>query len=52
MAFNGKYIAASTRYSIVYLLDPISLQVIHKFESLHTGNKYKYILVINLNYLR
>ena len=47
MAFNGKYIAAGTEDQIVYLVDPISLQVIQKFDSLHTGNKHKYILVIN-----
>ncbi len=47
VAYNGKYIAAGTRDQIVYLIDPITLQVIHKFDSLHTGNKHKYILVIN-----
>ena len=40
VAFNGKLIAAGSKDQIVYLLDPISLEVIHKFESLHTGNQY------------
>lgn len=37
VAFNGKFIAAGSKDKIVYLLDSISLEVVHKFESIHTG---------------